>query len=128
MSQDESSSSPSLNLQAIPRPLKGVEVNVMFYDDPTRGQRQIWTPKGTASTASQLLKDKNWDELAKFELWSTYYYLIITLPMLYTNIILVKANAPHQQYKESDYFYLDAKTTEGNVTNDRNENVNDQGN
>jgi hypothetical protein len=32
--------------------------------------RQIWMPQGTMGKASKLLEDENWDELAKFELWS----------------------------------------------------------
>lgn len=72
-SQDIEAMTTSLQVPApyIPRKvIRSVQCNSMHYTDPTRGMRQIWMPQGTMGKASKLLEDENWDELAKFELWS----------------------------------------------------------
>ncbi|KAH8677825.1 hypothetical protein BX600DRAFT_450855 [Xylariales sp. PMI_506] len=43
-----------------------VETNAMNYYDDKGVRHFIYTPKGTAARARELLMAKNWDELAKF--------------------------------------------------------------
>ena len=49
-----------------------VEPNQMTYVDSKGVERRIFLPKGSSRRAGQLLMESNWDELAKFQVWSRY--------------------------------------------------------
>ncbi|ERS96214.1 hypothetical protein HMPREF1624_07123 [Sporothrix schenckii ATCC 58251] len=73
------STNTPIDFANIARPTRSVQPNCLTYNDDHGVQHRIYLPQGSSERASQLLMEKNWDELAKYE--------------PYTN----------QGYKESDY-------------------------